>query len=164
MQLLSTAFNGNQPIPARYTCDGENEHPPLTIKDPPKGARCFALVVHDPDAVSGDFVHWILWNIPPDTRDIPAGILPDGAVQGQNSWGKSSYGGPCPPDGTGIHHYQFDLLALDTPLDLDASALLDEFLKTAEEHEIARATLVGLYTRDADREAEGIRVPVSGNR
>ena len=154
MQLTSTAFAPNGPIPSRHTCDGENDNPPLSILEVPPEARGLALIVHDPDAVSGDFAHWVAWNLPPDTHEIKSGLVPPNAIEGVNDFGKNGYGGPCPPEGTGIHRYRFVLFALDTALELPVSAGRDDLLKAMAGHELARAELVGLYGKD-DVDAAG---------
>lgn len=143
----STAFAHDAYIPERYTCDGENESPPLTITNVPAGTRSFALIVHDPDAVHGDFVHWLLWGLKPESQEIKAGIPPQGTLEGTNDAGSVGYTGPCPPPGTGIHHYHFELTALSTDLILPPTATRSDLEKAMESHEIARAMLVGLYER-----------------
>ena len=148
MQLTSSAFAQNQAIPSRYTCDGDNESPPLSIVDPPVGTKSFAMILHDPDAPVGDFLHWLIWNIPPHTKDIPAGSVPPGAVEGRNAAGKIGYTGPCPP--SGVHHYHFDVTALDTTLDLPATAMRNDLLKAMDGHTLGQATLIGLYQRPGE--------------
>ncbi|MDD4319885.1 MAG: YbhB/YbcL family Raf kinase inhibitor-like protein [Candidatus Peribacteraceae bacterium] len=148
MLLTSTAFGPNGTIPERYTCDGEDESPPLTVVDAPAGTRSFAVIMHDPDSVHGDFAHWTLWNIGHDVREIKAGMVPDGAVEGMNDRDENGYTGPCPPPETGVHHYVFELLALDMMPDLPSSATRDDLLKACEGHELDRAELVGLFGRD----------------
>ncbi len=120
MQLTSPAFQPNQSILSKYTCDGENINPPLQISEVPEEAKSLALVVDDPDAPMGTFDHWVMWNISPETTTIEEAKVPEGAVQGKNNFGNNSYGGPCPPSGT--HHYHFKVYALDTQLELDPSS------------------------------------------
>ena len=120
MQIISAAFKSNQPIPSKYTCDGKNISPPLEFKDVPQNASSLALIVDDPDAPGGDFVHWLVWNIPPTVLSILENFVPEGAVQGTTDFGNKKYGGPCPPSGT--HHYFFKLFALDANLDLPPSS------------------------------------------
>ena len=155
MQLTSPAFEPDGQIPMRYTCDGENENPPLTLIDVPDETRSLAIIMHDPDAVSGDFLHWMLWDIDPGTREIKANDIPMGAIEGANSSGDSGYTGPCPPPGSGIHHYHFTAYALDIPLDLPASASHGELMTAMQGHEIANAVLIGLFERSDDGLEEG---------
>ncbi len=142
MELKSIAFNDNGALPSKYTCDGANVNPPLTIKDIPKEARSMALIVDDPDAPRGDWVHWVVWNIP-ITENIEEDSVP--GVQGVNDFGDNSYGGPCPPSGT--HRYFFRIYALDTELDLPGSTNKRELEDAMRNHIIAKAELVGTYKR-----------------
>ena len=145
MKIISSAFENNQMIPQKYTCDGENISPSLEIFDVPKNARSLALICNDSDAPSGDFIHWLVWNIAPETRKIDEGTAPEGAILGITSSGQSNYASPCPP--TGVHHYHFKLFALDAKLNLSQSAGKSELLKAAQNHILAEAELVGLYQR-----------------
>lgn len=148
MELQSQAFAENEPIPMRYTCDGENVHPPLTLVAVPSNVRSLALIVYDPDAPTGDFTHWIVWNIPPDTAEITEDALPPGTVEGLTDFGKSGYGGPCPPSGS--HRYYFELYALDVAeLPLEASATRSELEAAMNGHIIEQAALMGTYQRQA---------------
>jgi len=144
MQLTSDAFANNQPIPAKYTCNGENSSPPLTIDDVPQAAKSLVLIMDDPDAPSGDWVHWTMWNISPATTAMAENTPPPGAIEGTTSFGKPGYGGPCPP--SGVHHYQFELYALDTELNLDSSAIKADLESAMKNHIIDQALLVGTYT------------------
>ncbi len=146
--LASPAFPDGGPIPSRFTADGADLSPRLEIRGAPEGTASFALIVDDPDAPVGTWVHWVAWNIPGGTTVIPEGALPEGAVEGTNSWGRTGWGGPSPPRGTGVHRYVFTLYALDAPLDLPASADKDRLLQAMEGHVLGRARLVGTYTRD----------------
>ncbi len=119
MKISSSAFADSQSIPARYTCDGADASPPLTFSDIPSNAKGLALVVDDPDAPSGTFDHWIVWNIPVTMTNVAEGQSPQG-VAGRNGFGKSGYGGPCPPKGE--HRYQFKLYALDATMNLQPSS------------------------------------------
>ncbi len=123
--LTSTAFKSNGTIAPKYSfnqmgCTGENVSPPLEWKNPPAGTKSFALMVHDPDAPTGSgWWHWVVYNIPADTTALPEGAgaadghaLPKGTVQGNTDFGKPGWGGPCPPPGSGKHHYNFTLYAL----------------------------------------------------
>lgn len=145
MKLTSPAFENNQSIPERYTCDGEDINPPLQMTEIPEGAKSLVLIVDDPDAPLGTWSHWIVWNIDPSTSLIEENSLPEGAVQGKNSFGKQSYGGPCPPIGT--HRYFFKLYALDKMLELDSFSKKEEVEKSMEGHILDRVELVGLYQR-----------------
>ena len=145
MKLTSPAFGNNQLIPKKYTCDGEDINPPLEISEVPEGAKSLVLIVDDPDAPMGTWDHWIVWNIDPATSLIEENSLPEGAVEGINSFGKQPYGGPCPPGGT--HHYHFKLYALDTKLSLGASSKKRDVEKAMEGHILDWTDLVGLYQR-----------------
>jgi len=149
-ELTSTAFGQGEPIPRRYTCDGEDISPPLQWSDPPQGTQSFALIADDPDAPMGTWVHWVLYNIPAQARSLPEAVssdaeLPDGSRHGQNSWRRLGYGGPCPPSGT--HRYFFKLYALDAQLDLAAGTNKKQLLRAMEGHILAQAELMGTYTR-----------------
>lgn len=150
MNLESTAFAAGSEIPRRYTCDGENRSPALTWEAPPEGTASLALVVEDPDAPMGTFVHWLVYNLPPETRSLPEGVVTDsrlanGALQGKNDFGKVGYGGPCPPRGT--HRYFFKLYALGSPLNLPPAAHKNEVLKAMQGKVLGQADLMGRYTR-----------------
>lgn len=146
MKISSTAFADNGSLPSQYTCDGQSISPPLQIGEVPANAKSLALILRDPDApVAGGFIHWILWNIPPQTTEIPENSIPSGAVQGRNSTGKSQWTAPCPP--SGAHHYQFTLYALDTGLDIPPSTDKSGLEKAMQGHTLAQNTLTGLYQR-----------------
>ncbi len=145
LQLTSSAFAKGGAIPAKYTCDGEDVNPPLAIDRVPAGTKSLALIVDDPDAPVGLWVHWVLWNIHPQIRQITEKSVPAGAVQGKNSWGRTSYGGPCPPSGT--HRYFFKLYALDTILKLGSGTTKAELERTMEGHVIGKGELMGTYRR-----------------
>ncbi len=144
MKLTSSVFQSNQSVPAKFTCDGENVNPPLTISDTPGDAKSIVLIMDDPDAPSGTWVHWTLWNIDPNTKEIAENSLARGAIEGITSFGKPGYGGPCPPSGT--HHYHFKLYALDTTLSLSSSASREDLEKSMKGHIISKSELVGLYS------------------
>ncbi len=149
-ELTSTAFANGDPIPMKYTCDDQDISPPLEWRDPPEGTRSFALICDDPDAPMGTWIHWVLYNLPGSTLSLPEAVpanadLPDGGRHGQNSWGRSDYGGPCPPGGT--HRYFFKLYALDTELELDAGASKEELLRIMEGHVLASTETMGVYSR-----------------
>jgi len=146
MKIESPQFSQNGRIPSKYTCDGEDINPPLKISDVPKSAKSLVLIVDDPDAPMGTWVHWTVWNISPETREIQENSVPEGAVEGITSFGKKGYGGPCPPSGT--HRYFFKLYALDTLLNLDSSAEVKDIEQAIEGHILEKAELIGLYQRD----------------
>ena len=151
LELTSAAFGRGESIPQTYTCDGEDISPPLSWGDPPEGTESFALILDDPDAPVGTWVHWVLFNIPADKRSLPEGIpardqLSDGSLHGQNSWKRNDYGGPCPPSGS-THRYVLMLYALDTTLDLEAGATKRNVLKAMDGHVLAEGELTGEYSR-----------------
>lgn len=143
-QLTSPAFADGDTIPETYTCKGKNVSPPLHIHGVPAGTDNLALILHDPDAPHGDFTHWVIWGIDPDITKIGEYEVPDGALQGTNSAGKAAYMGPCPPSGT--HRYIFDLYALDAQLDIPIGASREEVMAGVQDHRIAQATLMGIYS------------------
>lgn len=150
MHLSSPAFEHNALMPSRFTCDGFDVSPPLLIGDAPADTVSFVLLVDDPDAPDPAapkmvWDHWVLWNIDPATSEIAEGSIPSGAVQGTNSWGRTDYGGPCPP--IGIHRYFFKLIALDTTLSLAPSATKADVEASIEGHVLARTELIGTYGR-----------------
>lgn len=146
LKITSPAFAEKRAIPVRYTCDGQDINPPLLIDAVPNGAQSLALIVDDPDAPVGIWVHWVVWNIPPLTREITENSLPAGAAQGLNDWKRNRYGGPCPPSGT--HRYYFRLYALDTTLDLAPTTAKAALERAMQGHIIARGELMGTYRRD----------------
>lgn len=148
LALASQAFADGTSIPAQYTCKGQNINPPLSIMGVPAGAKSLSLIMHDPDAVSGDFVHWTMWDIPAPTESIAVNTVPAGAIQGINGGGKNRYMGPCPPAGTGTHRYMFELYALDKTLDLKPDTSRDQLQKAMEGRIIAQYTLTGLFDAD----------------
>ncbi len=141
MELTSPSFAAGQPIPDAYTFKGIGASPPLRISGVPDGTASLALVVHDPDAPNGDFVHWVVWNISATAAIITAGHVPHGALQGVNDYGRHGYGVPHPPSGT--HRYVFDLYALNSELDLPLTTSAAQLLQAIEGHEVATAQLVG---------------------
>jgi Raf kinase inhibitor-like YbhB/YbcL family protein len=145
MRLTSPAFADAGNIPARFTCDGENINPPLAVSGVPAEAKSLVLIMDDPDAPAGDWVHWTAWNIDPDVTVIAEQSVPAGAVEGLTSFGRPGYGGPCPPSGT--HHYQFKLYALDRTLDLPASAKKADIESAMAGYILTETMLVGLYQR-----------------
>jgi Raf kinase inhibitor-like YbhB/YbcL family protein len=144
MQLSSSAFQTNENLPVDYTCKGRGVSPPLAIADAPEGTQSLVLIMHDPDAIGGrDFLHWAVWSITPNTKRIDEGHLPAGAIQGTNDYPSQEYGPACPPAGTGLHHYVFDLYALDTVLDLPPGATRQELETAIAGHTLASAQLIG---------------------
>lgn len=142
MKIESNVFANNGQIPVLYTCNGGGEQLPLQVSGVPKSALSLALIVDDPDAPSGDFVHWVIWNINPKTSVIENDNIP-GMIEGYTSLGKIGYIPPCPPSGT--HHYNFKLYALDTVLSMPKSGAKADLLRAMEGHIIGNAVLVGLY-------------------
>jgi len=145
MKIISYAFKNNDAIPDKYTCHGDDISPALEINDVPQGAKSLALIVSDPDASSGGFIHWLLWNIKPETTVIEEGNAPEGSVQGENSGKKNVYIGPCPP--SGMHHYHFKIYALDDILNLTPDSKKDDLEKAMEYHVIDSAEIVGTYKK-----------------
>jgi Raf kinase inhibitor-like YbhB/YbcL family protein len=143
MKITSPAFQEGGKIPAKYTCDGANVNPPLHIEGTSAAARSLVLIVDDPDAPGGLFTHWLVWRIDPKTTEIAENGLPPGAQQGGNGFGKTRYGGPCPPSGT--HRYFFRIIALDRELDLNAGAQRDKLETALNGHTLGKAELQGLY-------------------
>ncbi len=141
--LTSPVFANKQPIPLLYTCKGENKRPPLAISKVPINAKSLAIVMRDPDAVNGEWTHWTIWNISPATTVINESDFLPGAIEGTTSFGKSGYGGPCPPAGTGVHHYNFDLYALDSLIDLPATSDKAQLEATIKPHIIEKTSLIG---------------------
>ncbi len=153
--IESSAFQQHQPIPKKYTGDGEDKSPPLSWSGAPGGTKEFALIVDDPDAPRPEpWVHWVLYGIPAEISTLPEGVAPAQHVsaparmlQGKNSWGKIGYGGPAPPRGHGLHHYHFKLYALDMKLNLDAGEMKEAVLEAMSGHVLAQAELIGTYQR-----------------
>jgi Raf kinase inhibitor-like YbhB/YbcL family protein len=145
LKLSSTAFQHNGLIPSKYTCDGADINPPLMMENAPQSTKSLALIVDDPDAPAGTWVHWVMWNISPSTNDIKENTIPQGAEQGTNDFRKRSYGGPCPPSGT--HRYFFKLYALDTILSLAPNTTKASLEKAMKGHIAAQGELIGLYKR-----------------
>jgi len=141
LTLKSPAFEANQKIPKKYTCEGEGISPPLTIEGVPSEAITLALICEDPDAVSGTFDHWVAWNIPEFTTQIEEN-KPLG-TEGLNSARENGYHAPCPPSGS--HRYIFKVYALDTKLDLSLNSRKKDLEKAMECHVLAKGQLIGLY-------------------
>lgn len=145
MTITSTAFQHNEQISRKYTCDGENHNPPLTFSKVPENAQSLALIVEDPDAPAKVFTHWLIYNMPSATIQILENQVPENCMLGMTDFGKTAYGGPCPPSGT--HRYFFKLYALDSILDLPEGASKEEIEKKMQGHIIESAELIGLYKR-----------------
>jgi hypothetical protein len=145
MQLTSPAFAHGGGIPPRYTCQGQNVNPELEIKDVPPGCRSLALIMDDPDAPGGTWDHWLVWNLAPETVSVTEGSVPEGAVQGRNSWGRNEYGGPCPPSGT--HRYFFKLYALRDRLGLPPGSDKAQLLAAMRGLLLAECELMGTYRK-----------------
>lgn len=152
LDLKSDAFSGGQSIPAKYACTGRNISPALTWSDPPTGTQSFALIVDDPDAPVGTWVHWVLYNIKPDRRSLQEDLPitgknsdPDAVFVGKNSAGNIGYDGPCPPSGT--HRYYFRLYALDTLISLLPGATKEQVLREMEGHVLAQGELMGTFSK-----------------
>ena len=144
-RLTSPDFAQGALIPSRFTCEGENISPALEITGVPAGAQTLVLVVEDPDAPSGTFTHWLVWNIPPGTTRILRGAVPGHAFQGTNDFGNAGYSGPCPPSGT--HRYFFRLSALSVSLSLAGGASRKELDDAMGGHVLGRAVLMGRYAK-----------------
>jgi Raf kinase inhibitor-like YbhB/YbcL family protein len=149
-QLGSSSFAHGAAIPVKYSCDGEDISPPLSWSEPPAGTQSLALIFDDPDAPGGTWVHWVLYDLPPQLQTLPEAVPadaepPTGGHHGNNSWNRSGYGGPCPPGGT--HRYFFRLYALDTPLDLGPGADKDQVLEAMAGHILAQTELMGTFSR-----------------
>jgi Raf kinase inhibitor-like YbhB/YbcL family protein len=141
LNVTSPSFKPNDNIPTVYTCAGKNIHPALSIGNTPKGTRTFAIILEDPDATKGTFDHWVTWNIPPaETIDEAASV----GIEGKNGGGTIGYTGPCPPAGTGVHHYHFHIYALDTQLDLPVGSSKQALQTAMKGHVLADGELIGL--------------------
>lgn len=149
--LSSSAFADGAAIPAKYTCDGVDVSPPLAWTGAPEGTRTFALIVDDPDAPAGTWVHWVLYNLSGVVHALPESVAKAesvlaGAMQGRNDFKRVGYGGPCPPPGK-PHRYRFTLYALDGPLALDAGVTKADVERALRGHVMAQAQLTGRYGR-----------------
>ena len=151
MQLTSPTFTNGNPIPVRYTCDGEDLSPPLAWSGAPPGTRSFALLCDDPDAPAGTWHHWAVFDVPANVSSIDEGMPREvaGAIrQALNDFSRFGYGGPCPPRGHGLHHYHFRLLALDVAsLGLTGRVRCKEVERAGRPHVLATAELVGTFSR-----------------
>jgi Raf kinase inhibitor-like YbhB/YbcL family protein len=150
IMVTSSAFDEGKMIPGIYTCDGKDISPPLKIEGIPDETKSIALISDDPDAPMGTWVHWVLYNLPPDTRDLQGSIPPDetlanGARHGISDFGRFGYGGPCPP--SGVHRYFFKVYALDAMLELSGQVTKSDLLTAMEGHILAEGQLIGRYKR-----------------
>ena len=144
MTITSPVFNEGEPIPVQFSCDGDDISPELIWSGIPEGTASLALIMDDPDAPVGTWVHWVLFNLPADSSGLPEGVTGLGE-DGQNSWNRTGYGGPCPPGGT--HRYFFKLYALDINLDLEAGATKEVLENAMESHILTQVELMGTYSR-----------------
>jgi len=140
---VKSVFSNNENIPKKFTCDGQNISPPIEIENIPEGTKSLALIVDDPDAPGGMFVHWVTWNISPQKK-IEENTAP--GKQGTNDFPMQGYGGPCPPSGT--HRYFFKVYALDSELDISSDSKKQDLEKAMQTHIIEKAELIGLYKRE----------------
>lgn len=150
-EIRSSAFSQGQPIPKKYTCGGADISVALAWTDPPPGTKSFALIADDPDAPMGTWVHWVAYDLPAETRELPEGVskqetLQDGTKQGLNDFGRVGYGGPCPPPGK-PHRYFFKLYSLDKKIALPPRATKPQILEAVKNHILAEAQLMGTYQR-----------------
>ncbi len=150
LELTSPAFTNGETIPAKYSGNNENVSPPLEWTEPPAETQSMALICDDPDAPSGTWVHWVIYNLPSDARSLPEAIptdanLADGSRNGKNSWNELGYDGPSPPSGT--HRYYFKIYALDTILDLEPGASKDDLIESMDTHILAYGELIGTYSK-----------------
>lgn len=145
MKITSSGFASQQKIPSKYTCSGQNNNPPLTFSEIPVGTRSLVLIMDDPDAPMGTWVHWVIYNMEPTIKGIKEKSKPSSGNEGVTSFGKQEYGGPCPPSGT--HRYFFKLYALDTKLDFSLTPDKNTVEGKMQGHLIEQTELVGLYTK-----------------
>jgi len=150
IELTSSAFNNGQAIPQKFSCDGEDISPPLEWDNLPAETSSLTLIMDDPDAPGGTWVHWVHYDISATTTELPENLaladpVSDAGKQGRNNWNKLGYGGPCPPSGS--HRYFFKIYALDTHLSLDVGATKEEILREMEGHILAQGQMMGTYER-----------------
>lgn len=151
MELVSNDFNQNEMIPQEFTCEGENISPELKFLKVSDRAKTFVLIMDDPDAPTGTFVHWVVYNMPANKLEIEKNFpkkekLTDGTLQGKNDFGEIGYGGPCPPPGN-AHRYYFKLYGVDRFLDLEAGATKAEVEEAMKGNIVDEGELIGLYKR-----------------
>ena len=148
-QMTSAAFQNGGQIPKKFACDGQDDSPALSWTDPPAGTKSLALIVDDPDAPAGTWVHWVLYDLPSGTRQLPEGVakdyeLADGARQGHNDFGEIGYNGPCPPRGV-AHRYFFKLYALDSKIGLKPGATKRDVERAMKGNILAQAEIIGKF-------------------
>jgi Raf kinase inhibitor-like YbhB/YbcL family protein len=155
LTLTSPSFRNNQPMPAKFSCEGEDASPALKWEGAPAGTKSFALICDDPDAPGGTWVHWVVYAIPAAATELLESVAKIDAVaalgglkQGMNDFGRVGYGGPCPPRGHGAHHYHFRLYALDAELNLAPRVKRQQLDAAIKGHILAQTELVGAYQRD----------------
>ncbi len=151
LAVQSPAFEDGLVIPTRFSCEGENISPALTWDEAPERTKSFAVIAYDPDAPGGTYTHWVLFDLPAETRGLPEAVEPidsptPGGTQGENDSGGIGYTGPCPPEGT-PHHYAFTAYALDEMLKLDPGVSKDDLLSAMEGHVLAQGQTTGTYQR-----------------
>ena len=146
MHITSSAFEDSGPIPQKYTCDGGDTSPHIFISDVYPRAKSLALIVDDPDAPGGTWIHWVVWNIRPSVKEIPEGSVPNGGIEGRTSFGRKGYGGPCPH--SGVHRYFFKLYALDTVLNIPLTSTVEKLEEAMKGHIVADAKMMGTYSRE----------------
>jgi hypothetical protein len=151
LTILSAAFAMGAAIPPKHTCLGDDVSPPLSWTGAPAETKSIAVLCDDPDAPAGDWVHWVLFNLPGDTGELAENVaksarLPNGAVQGVNDFGRPGYGGPCPPPGK-AHRYYFRVYALDAALPLGPGVRMKDVLRAMEGHILAKGELMGTFRR-----------------
>jgi Raf kinase inhibitor-like YbhB/YbcL family protein len=153
LSLKSDAFQNGNFLPIKYTCDGKNVSPPLSWSNAPQKTKSFIIICHDPDAPVGTWVHWVLYNIPAEFKNLPEGFgnrsyLPNNIKHGKNSWNERKYGGACPPKGSGVHRYIFTIYALDTFInistDKDTKTTLEKKIRG---HVLTKNSILGRYKR-----------------
>lgn len=153
MKFFSPDFDDFKPMPSVFTCEGENHNPSFIIEDVPNGTKELILICHDPDAISGsDWTHWQVTGISPKTAEISDKKLPPGSKVGVSSFGQSTYGGPCPPVGSGPHRYIFSLYAVNQEGSYGDDSSRDDVLKSISGHILAQATWTGVYQRADPRQ------------
>ncbi len=144
LTITSPAFEHQANIPAQYTCNGKNHSPALNWSAGPSGTKSYVLIMDDPDAPHGTWVHWVLFNLPANLTDLQTATeLPAGAISGKNSYDQTGYRGPCPPNGT--HRYFFKLYALDSHLSINSSVTKEDVVNAMQDHILASSELIGLY-------------------
>jgi Raf kinase inhibitor-like YbhB/YbcL family protein len=145
MKITSSAFDNNQSISSKYTCNGENVSPPLEFLDVPEKTKSLVLIVDDPDAPVGTWAHWVVYNIGPNVGEVKENSVPAGGAEGVTSFGRAEYGGPCPPQG--VHRYFFKLYALNKTLSFEGKVDKEAVMEAMKGAVIDKAELVGLYSQ-----------------